>query len=230
VERWKPYVFILNVGTFIAVAIYACITHRMWKEMQEQTRIQRTTGINTERAWLGLDADLPIRLKTLKLGPPRFEVIADYRIKNFGHGPAFKIASFEWVTTDSTWLEDDKWRDARFGCVSSMNYTEGTIPVGGTVQQPPPMGRILFLGQILERPMGQPGDPFIGPSVPNAKFVWFFGCITYKDQFGASHWTRFCLLTPEWTPHVVFDEHVSLHMYGLWNDTDDDTKGKKTQK
>ncbi len=108
-----------------------------------------------------------------------------------------------------------------------MNYTQGTLPVGGTVQQPPPMGRILFPGQVLERDLGQEGAPFIGPSVPNAKFVWFFGCITYKDQFGTSHWTRFCLLTPEWTPRVTFDEHVPLHMFGLWNDTDDDTEPKK---
>jgi hypothetical protein len=208
----------------IATIVYAIITNNMWKEMQKQTRIQRETGINTERAWLGLDAELPIKISELKIGPPRFEGIATYRIKNFGHGPAFKIASNGWITTNSEEME----REAKFSCQENLAYTEGTLRVGPQIPQPPPMGRILFPGQILERDIGQPSSPFIGPAVPNAKFIWFIGCISYKDQFGTSHWTRFCMLTPEWVRVTFFDEHIPLHMYGMYNDTDDDTKSEKT--
>jgi|SRR5712691_3539020 len=104
-----------------------------------------------------------------------------------------------------------------------MAYTEGKIPVGPNIPQPPPMGRIIFPGGVLERPIGEPNSPFVGPSNPSLKILWFIGCITYKDQFGTSHWTRFCMLSPEVGP-VKFDEHVPLHFFGMYNDTDDDTK------
>lgn len=147
-NRFKCYGFIVNVLTLIAVAWYACTTYRMWNEMQEQTRIQRKTGINTERAWLGLDADLPIAINMLKMGPVRFEVRSTYRIKNFGHGPAFKIASTGWITTDSDEME--QW--AKSSCQETMNYTMGTLRVGSKIPGPPPMGRLAFPGRLSKDP------------------------------------------------------------------------------
>lgn len=214
--------FLATAGAFVAAAIYAGITHKMWEEMQKQT-------INTDRAWLGVDMgpdpNHPIKISVLRLGPPQFTVVSSYRIKNFGHGPAFKVASTEWVTTDTKDMET--W--AGFSCNSAMHFTEGTVPVSG-IPRPPPMGRMLFPEGFLDRPIGQPDSPFIGASVPDAKFLFFIGCITYKDQFGSSHWTRFAFLSPEWTPRVVLNENVPLHMYGMYNDTDDEADKKKTHK
>ena len=51
-KRWKPYVFLLNVGTFIAVVWYACITKNMWQEMQSQTGIQRDAYVAAQRPWI----------------------------------------------------------------------------------------------------------------------------------------------------------------------------------
>ncbi len=211
---------------FVAAGVYAGISLRIWHEMRNQTRIQREASINTERAWLGLDADLPIKISLLKIGPPRFEAIATYRIKNFGHGPAFKIASSAWIPATAEEMEKEWVNDV---CKESMDFTEGKIRVGGGIPQPPPMGRMLFPGGVLERPIGQPNDPFIGASDPNLKFLWFIGCITYKDQFGTSHWTRFCMVSPGVGP-ARFNENVPLHFCGMYNDTDDDSERKKTQK
>lgn len=224
IPRWeRTTAIVVAVGTIglLVVNIFLwSATKKAANAAQSAADTAHDSLVRTERAWLGLDANMPIKLTELKLGPPRFEAIAAYRIKNFGNSPAFKVASYGWITTDSNEMENGI---DEFGCKGSMEFTEGTVPVGGNVKQPPPMGRILFPGQTLERPLGQQGSPFIGPSVPNAKFVWFIGCITYKDEFGKSHWTRFCLLTPEWTSNVVFNEKVPLHMYGMYNDTDDDT-------
>jgi|SRR5579864_4389552 len=51
-KRWRPYVFILNIFTFVAVVWYACITHSMWKEMKEQTRTAQQQLEATERPWI----------------------------------------------------------------------------------------------------------------------------------------------------------------------------------
>jgi hypothetical protein len=51
-KRWKPYVFLLNLATFIAVVWYACITHSMWKEMQQQTSISQKQLETADRPWL----------------------------------------------------------------------------------------------------------------------------------------------------------------------------------
>jgi hypothetical protein len=44
-RRWKPYALLLNLGTFVAVAWYACITNRQWKEQAHALKV-------SQRAWL----------------------------------------------------------------------------------------------------------------------------------------------------------------------------------
>jgi hypothetical protein len=224
----KRFTWVEITNIVLTAVIAAAALGSAWI-FEGQLTVMKDTSINSERAWLGVDMgpdpNHPVKISVLRLIPPRLVVVSSYRIKNFGHGPAFKIATTEWVTTDAKDMEE--W--AKFSCESAMHFTEGTIPVSG-IPQPPPTGRMLFLEGFFDKPIGQPESPFVGSGVPDAKFVFFIGCITYKDQFGQSHWTRFAFLSPEWTPRVVLDENVPLHMYGMYNDADDDAENSKANK
>jgi hypothetical protein len=203
--------FVLIVYT-IATIVYACITYRMWGQMQEQTRIQRDAGINSERAWLGLAG--PIKIEAFSNAPPRMLLIASYRIKNFGHGPAFKATSNGWFS--DSFDDTESW--AKHSCELSMPFTEGTVPVKGG-PQPPAMGHLLFRDQEFEDSIGDRHQAFSREYNPKLQKIWFTGCMTYKDQFGSSHWTRFCMTSPAGT--VTIDENVPLHSCNLYNDTDE---------
>jgi hypothetical protein len=220
---------IIEILGLFGLVYYACTTSKMWQEMQRQTKIQRETGINSERAWVGLevgqDPNRPIEISVLKLGPPQFVAEVSYRIKNFGFGPAFNINSFSFMTADPKEMS----QMAQSICVIPMAFTEGNgqsaLPKG--LPEPPRTGRMLFPGGSYEQwiPDGTKGA-FFGPSVPNAKFVFFSGCVTYRDQFGQSHWSRFSIITPP-VPGIAppkLDRTIPLQFYPFYNDSDESQK------
>jgi hypothetical protein len=217
---------IVGVIGLLGLLYYAYTTSQMWKEMQRQTKIQRETGVNSERAWVGLDVgqdpERPIEIGLLKLGPPQFIAEVRYRVKNFGFGPAFNINSFSFMTTNPKEI----FETAKTVCVLPMAFTEGrsqgALPRG--LPDPPRTGRMLFPGGGYDQwiPDGTKGA-FFGPTVPNAKFVFFSGCITYRDQFGRSHWSRWSIVTPP-VPGVnppKLDKTTPLQFYPFFNDSDE---------
>jgi len=228
-EEWKTEkkkdrkpqwgIVVVNVLTLGAIIVYAVITGKMWREMRKQTRNQADASINAERAWLGLDG--PIKIEAFRNAPPRMLLISNYRVKNFGHGPAFKAISSGWFS-DS--FDDMKMR-AEHSCESLMDFTKGTIPVGKGIEQPPAMGRLLFREQGFDESIGERNDPFSRDYNPKLQKIWFTGCITYRDQFESTHWTRFCMTSPDFGP-VTINEAVPLHYCNLYNDTDEPEKKK----
>jgi hypothetical protein len=211
-KRWKPWVFLLNLATFVALAYYACITRRMWIEMQGQTRIQREAAINSERAWVGSDG--PIAIDVLET-MPQLKVESHYSIKNFGHGPAFKVFPYGMFWDDPKLYENV----ARNACTGPIEFATGTLPVGPQVRNPGPLGYTLFTNQTHAETMGSPSDPWQGAGAPDLKHFWFIGCIAYLDQFKSVHWTRFCM-EPNFSPQD-FNKGTPLQFCALYNDAGD---------
>jgi hypothetical protein len=100
-KKVERHTLIIAWAGLIVACITGAVFYRQLKEMQEQTRIQQDTGINTERAWIGMDE--PVKIDVLET-VPRLKVEAHYRIKNFGHGPALKVFPSGWFWTDSKTL------------------------------------------------------------------------------------------------------------------------------
>jgi hypothetical protein len=199
-------------GAVVVAAIYAALTYCMFIALQKQTRIQREASINTERAWIGLDE--PVTIDVLET-VPQLKVEAHYSIKNFGHGPAFKVVPQGWFEIDSKLLP----AMAKSECEGALQFATGTVRVAPSVKNPGPMGYVLFPGQPHKETIGSPTDPFQGDGQPNLKHFWFVGCVAYSDQFGTAHWTRFCM-EPDFRAQPM-SKDTPLQPCALYNDTDD---------
>jgi hypothetical protein len=198
----------------IATIKYAYITHDMWIEMQKQTGVQRDTSINQERAWVGLD--VPITLDAIDISPKGGEILGHYTIKNFGQGPALKVVQFgNFVDLDMA--VDAQKREADSYCKGAVDFTNGTVPVGGEMKQPPPFGYTLFPGQQHTELIQFGGK--IGEST--AKFLRFIGCVAYIDQFKHTHWTRFCMERKPGSPPTPAGKIPKLDFCAMYNDTDE---------
>jgi len=205
---WKTLAEMIGIG---AVVWYAFLTQSMWKEMRTQTRIQRQAGINTERAWVGLDG--PITIDVLEISP-RLKVESHYSVKNFGHGPALKVIPSGWFETNRKLLDGS----ARSACDLAQAFTTGTVPKSQEMRTPGPMGYILFPGQTHQETIGSPIDPWQGAGEPDIKHFWFIGCIAYLDQFKMPHWTRFCMDSSNFLQPI--NKNTPIDFCSLYNDTD----------
>jgi len=204
--------FVLIVYT-IATIVYACLTRNMWNETQEQTRIQRNTAINSERAWVGLD--IPITLDAIEIAPKAIRINGHYTVKNFGHGPALKVMQFgNFVDLDAT-MEIQK-READSYCDGAVKFTTGTVPVGGELKQPPPFGYTLFPDQSHTELIQVTGQKL---PEKTATFLRFIGCVAYLDQFRETHWTRFCMERKPGTITLA-GQIPKLDFCAMYNDTD----------
>jgi len=208
-QHWKPWIFLLNIATLVAVAWYACITRNMWKEMQRQTVIQRRTGINSERAWVGLD--VPITLDAIQIQSAKVRINGHYSIKNFGHGPALKVVQSGSFVTDFSNLEIET-REANLFCESGVRFATGMVPIVGS-KQPGPFGLTLFTGKDHIESID-----FAGPA-ETAAHLRFIGCVAYLDQFKTVHWTQFCMERPvgDATPR---NKIPKLEFCAMFNETD----------
>jgi hypothetical protein len=214
-NRWAAWITTLaTTGAVIAATWYGCTTRRMWQEMQEQTRIQRNTAINQQRAWVGLD--VPITLDAIGYSPTAINIAGHYTIENFGHGPALKVIQFgNCVDLDATM--EVQQQEAKSYCDAAVNFTNGTVPVGGELKQPPPFGYTLFPGQSHTEPIQFTGK------LPSkmATFMRFIGCVAYLDQFKITHWTRFCMERKPGTPATPAGKVPKLDFCAMYNDTDE---------
>jgi hypothetical protein len=189
-----------------------------WKEIQKQTLIEQWTAVNAERAWLGVDVgkdpDHPIQVDELsvKLNPVQLTVTASYRIKNFGHGPAFEVRTQGFITTEERIMVTNATDECQM-----VRVTEalGVFP---------PHGRILFPGDsFINFFGGVPDHPFVIRPFPNDTLLYFVGCVAYTDQFEIPHWTRFCFTNSPYaaTNFAQLNKDTPLVPYVTYNDTDE---------
>ncbi|MFZ0302322.1 MAG: hypothetical protein WAL75_06540 [Terracidiphilus sp.] len=202
----------VEVLAFGGLVYYACVTERMWKEMQHQTKIQGDTQINSERAWVGLDG--PVAIDALQL-TPIFGFESHYTVKNFGNGPAFKVMAQGWPWTDPKTFDNL----AKTVCEGPIEFNTGTVPIGPGMENPGPFGYMLFPGGTHAENVGSPIDPWTGPPLPDLKHFWFVGCIAYIDQFKAVHWTRFCM-EPVYVRQTMTKD-IKLQYCSRYNDAGD---------
>lgn len=199
----------VEVIGLIALICYALTTAKMWKEMQQQTRIQRNTSINSERAWIGLD--VPITLDAIELQSTKMRIKGHYSTRNFGHGPALKVMQSGNFVIPNASMETQT-REANFFCDSSVKFATGTVPVVGS-KQPAPFGHTVFPGQGHDEIIDFQGPP------ETAMHLRFIGCVAYIDQFKTVHWTRFCMERRPGDP-TPLDKITKLDFCSMYNDTD----------
>ena len=219
-KRWKLYAFVLNLVTFIAVALYACITRNMWKEMQIQSCLQREASTNAERAWVGLDKPPEIEIGLLpdgRLGS-RISVI----IKNYGKGPGVNTVAGAMIVPskpeDPHWIDDETQNQCNL--IFPFVGLKPTRPVATSFDSVEHQwGETLFANRTG-------GSDIIGTidlASFKGKMGYLVGCIAYKDQFSNGHWTKFCYNTGSYAMNVVKDANSFKHLQpcGTNNYTDD---------
>ncbi|MFZ0286639.1 MAG: hypothetical protein WAL32_15545, partial [Terriglobales bacterium] len=169
--------------------------------------------------WVGLDDSIKIDLLEVA---PKLKVESHYGIKNFGHGPAFKVMPNGWFVDD----EERVQNLANAACNAMIDFTNGGFPFGPTVKNHGPRGFILFPGGSRNGYIGRPDDPWQESGArPDLKHFWFIGCIAYWDQFKTTHWTRFCMEGDFSSQSIVQD--IPLQFCALYNDTDESQTPRK---
>jgi hypothetical protein len=208
----EAFGLLVIVAYTVTTIVYAVITHRQWGEMREQTRIEREAAINSERAWVGLDGSVTIDM--LKIAP-QLKVESHYIVKNFGHGPAFKVFAY-----GQFWDSPKLYQNvAKTACNGPIEFATGTVPTVPRIPNPGPMGYTLFTNQTHQEAVGSPRDPWQGAGEPDLKHFWFIGCVAYLDQFKTLHWTRFCM-EPDFSLQN-FNKDTALRFCALYNDAGD---------
>lgn len=191
---------------FLAAGVYAGISLKIWREMQQQTCIQRNAAMNSERAWLGLDSGP--RIDIVSLEHDKFQAVIQVMGRNFGKGPAFN------AMIDSRIVTAEVDNNVQSSCNLMFPFVglKPTWPGGSSDENmfKHEWGQVVFPGQ----PFGSIGN-YSGGNVVNVlgKEAYVIGCIVYKDQFSEPHWTKFCYNTGDFAKDVVRDPSSFKHLY-----------------
>jgi hypothetical protein len=193
--------FVLIVYTS-ATIVYACITYKMWIEMQTQSGNQRSTFMVDQRAWVGVDVKVTaVNHVTHTID---FEVI----LKNTGKTPALNVYEIQEITSAPR--------------QTVPPFTPPKIEGLRIPRSPsPPNPRVFTPDQIremnrVEEEANKRMEEFVGaqenhfviapdaaPSIPIHGFNfgekvtdgtergYVLGQVTYKDIFGQTHKTDF---------------------------------------
>jgi hypothetical protein len=220
-RRWKPYIFLLNIATFIAVVWYACTTRNMWTEMRTQTCIQHEASINAERAWVGL-SETP-KVEVSPMTQKQFTATITLPLKNFGKGPALNVFSGSQFATHGH-VQDTIANTCNL--IFPFVGLKPSRPVVSTEDIPKSQwGQVLFPSQPLTAPHDTSGEP----SSVLLQEVFVVGCIVYKDQFRNPHWTKFSYSTGAFANQVVRDASSFQHLYiSSANNYTDDAQKKQS--
>jgi hypothetical protein len=194
----------------LAVIVYSVITWWMWRDSNHNFTVN-------ERAWVG-PSDI-MRLYIVNDEAPGIQAFADYSIKNFGHGPALKVNSkgqfiigFEGPGQEQA-AHRELDRIAQTVCADTLAATSS-------------LGMTVFPEQIftmVHTPSTSGGEIIFRSGASPIKKLWFIGCVTYRDQFGTSHWSRFCFTTSGEGP-ITPSEDLPWRYSHLYNDTDEEQK------
>jgi len=199
--------FVGTIGMF-GVLWYVYLTNQMWGEMKQQTIIQRVTGINAERAWVGIDG--PIKMEFAQTAP-KLIVEVTYTIKNFGNGPALKVETAQGFATTPKMLLGI----AATACGPGGLLTNGTLGASKNGA-----GYILFPGETHSEHPSSTQQAQLAPDIVSK--IWFIGCASYRDQFNQPHWTRFCFESGNGKQPISTD--FQWLPYERYNDTDETVK------
>lgn len=167
------------VGLF-GLLFYAFTTLGMWKEMQEQTLIQRAA----RRPWVGIFGQVsltnPPDYRVFVPGQVTLRLEGTYAVKNFGSSPAFYAnhwVNIEFLVSDSVITRPPE---------SRMMCADGPTKLH--------QGEIIFPGSGVNFGFDQQmGRVIPGKKITEVDRVWLTGCISYLDEGEKLHHTRFWL-------------------------------------
>lgn len=167
-KRLKTWTFVLNLGTFLAVAGYACVAAIQLSEI-------RRSNMLDERAWVGV--------KSMNVGTLEVEknIVVEVALLNSGKSLANKVQGYATlaVSDSRTLLEFPE--PSRAPVESVAVFWPGMdlkLEVSGTAKTP--VHRFAFDKSGLENILA------------NRAFLFVYGAYTYVDIFDRPHTTRFC--------------------------------------
>lgn len=216
--------FTAAVAAAIAAGIYAGVSHRMRKEMEIQTCIQRQLATASERAWLALSGPPQISGVT-PLSNPRFNAYVRIGLQNVGKGPALnafvgvRFATYERV------------EEAQTAVCNSVFPFVGLRPAGPANPNESDTSKTQW-GLVL-----YPNQPAFVQDINYAgesrtllgQQAFLVGCIAYKDQFGSPHWARFSYNTAPNASGPIRNATLLGHLYvSLENNYTDDVETKES--
>jgi hypothetical protein len=205
--RW--WRIVEGLGAFAVIA-YAVITGWMWHDSN------RNFTVN-ERAWVG-PSDV-MQLYIVTDDAPGTQAFADYSIKNFGHGPALKVNS------KGRFIQFIDGPGQEEAAHAELDKTAQTV-CADTLAATSSLGMTVFPDQVfamVQTPVASGSDIVFTKGARNVKQLWFIGCVTYRDQFGTSHWSRFCFTVSD-EKTITPSEKLPWRYSPLYNDTDEEQK------
>jgi hypothetical protein len=165
---------VVNVLTLIAVVFYACVTYKMWCEMQEQSRTSHRQLEAEQRPWLALAG---LRMT----GPLTFDanganIPIQYQLKNTGHSPAMQV-----------WLESELYVESRFGLDARAERDRLCNKIVGQETPSFNIGETIFPGDDFARQWNlQAPKSLIDESRKQLGGVFaldVIACVAYRSSF-----------------------------------------------
>jgi len=202
---------LLTIGTwltFLAAAIYAGISLKIWLEMQEQTRIQRNLFINSERAWVGQSG--PIWLEFFTGNDKRLASRTHITLENFGRSPALGVVAMANVVE-----HDDLAHSAEMTC--KFARAEAGFKVPGMF-----VGKsdIQHSGQTIFPQQKWQVEVIDSPINLRATVLYAIGCVIYRDDVtDGIWWTRFCQETNPFRLASTYKAGEPLGTCNVYNET-----------
>jgi hypothetical protein len=217
-ERRERWILVANwatalvaLGLLIVTAKYAAYTYQMWREMQQQTCIQRNAAMNAERAWVGLDGTPSVEIGLLE-DRKRMGAAINFTVKNYGKGPALSVMAGARIVpsgTDNRHVVEDAL-ESTCDLLSPFVGVKPTRPVSSDEDlMKHQWGHVVFPNQ----PFGTGTVTTIDLPKMIGKEVYVVGCIVYRDQFSEPHWTKFCYNTGDFAKDAVKDTASFKHLY-----------------
>ncbi|HWS17421.1 MAG TPA: hypothetical protein VN223_05380 [Candidatus Elarobacter sp.] len=164
--KFNKLLTLCTVGIFIVSVVAGCISFYQWREMRKATIEAHKAFAVGQRSWLGVDSG-----PTIGVEGTRWKV--DFKVKNYGLSPALH-AAFPGEIASAPIVYDVVKAKIEQACSRGDDLTNDAEGHGYTI----------FPGS------SQLQDISIGGNHQTA--IYLLGCLTYQDQFGVLHHTRFC--------------------------------------
>jgi hypothetical protein len=196
ISVWKPWKRFLTVAVGAAGVAYAIVTYHQWNDANRNFRVD-------QRPWVKVEL-VPSKSSeqqatvTATAGSP---MTVPVRVKNIGKTPANSLIGTFAIQIAGP--QDELFLPADMNNPPHVEHPKHKVGLThietGTI----------FPDQFHDWPISKVDNTSIGPSQPTtvtqeevdrvnngAARVYIEGTITYWDEFGRKHWTRYCTSLP----------------------------------
>jgi hypothetical protein len=168
--------FLATAGAFAAAAIYAGITHKMWKEVREQTVIQKVTFDSTQRPWIV--SEFAPRSLTFKEDGVFLDT--QFRLTNVGHSLAESITVWTRLNFDVRTLQAEKEKYCSIPDLpENSNYNSGSVLFAGQQR----ISNQIALGELINLNKALTNGPFKDLKMVSLNLIT---CVDYMYSFDST--------------------------------------------